>query len=167
VSEPVARLIESHSGVPGPTHELGIGVHVLGRDASADVTLAHADVSRHHAELTITADGASIRDLGSKNGVAMNGRKVEQATLEHGSRLAFGELQLLLEHHGDRIDRLLARSGELTVRRPRATEPTGRSNPSLGPSLGSAAVPASRSLLLPTLAAVAFALLLIALLVFG
>jgi hypothetical protein len=162
VSEPVARLIELHAGVPGRVHELGIGVHVLGRDASADVTLVHADVSRHHAELTITSDGASIRDLGSKNGMVVNGRKVEQATLEHGSRFAFGELQLLLEHHGDRIDRLLARSGELTVRRPRAHEPTGRSALPLDPS----PVPA-RAPLLPALAAVAFAILLIALLVFG
>jgi pSer/pThr/pTyr-binding forkhead associated (FHA) protein len=164
VSEPVARLIESQAGAPGRTHELSIGVHVLGRDASADVTLAHADVSRQHAELTITADGAVIRDLGSKNGVTVNGRKVEQAALEHGSRLAFGELQLLLEHHGDRIDRLLVRSGELTVRRPRAHEPTGRTSPSLG---SEAAVPPSRSLLVPALAAVAFAILLVALLVFG
>jgi hypothetical protein len=166
VSEPVARLIELHASAPGRAHELGIGVHVLGRDASAGVTLVHADVSRHHAELTITAEGASIRDLGSKNGMVVNGRKLEQAALEHGSRLAFGELQLLLEHHGDRIDRLLARSGELTVRRPRAQEPTGRSSASLGPSLGGAPVP-PRSLLVPALAAVAFALLLVALLVFG
>jgi hypothetical protein len=164
VSEPVARLIEVHAGVPGRGHELGIGVHVLGRDASADVTLAHADVSRHHAELTITADGAAIRDLGSKNGMVVNGRKLEQAALEHGSRLAFGELELLLEHHGDRIDRLLARSGELTVRRPRAQEPTGRSNPVFG---GEAAPLPSRSLLLPVLAAATFAVLLIALLVLG
>lgn len=163
MSEPVARLIEVHAGVPGRAHELAIGVHVLGRDTSADVTLVHADVSRHHAELTITADGAAIRDLGSKNGMVVNGRKLEQASLEHGSRLAFGELQLVLEHHGDRIDRLLARSGELTVRRPRAHEPTGRTNP-----LGGEAVPLpSRSVLLPVLAAAAFALLLVALLVFG
>lgn len=141
---------------------------MLGRDASADLTLVHADVSRHHAELTITLDGAAIRDLGSKNGMVVNGRKLEQAALEHGSRLAFGELELLFEHHGDRIDRLLARSGELTVRRPRAQEPTGRNNPSLGPSLGSQAAPLpSRSLLLPALAALVFAALLVALLVFG
>jgi hypothetical protein len=164
VSETVARLIEIQAGEAGHARELGVGVFVLGRDASADVTLAHVDVSRHHAELTITADGAAIRDLGSKNGVVVNGRKVEQATLEHGSRFSFGELQLLLEHHGDRIDRLLARSGELTVRRPRAHEPTGRMSPTLG---NEAARPPSRSLWWPALAAVAFAILLIALMVFG
>jgi hypothetical protein len=166
VSESVARLIELHAGVPGHAHELALGVYVLGRDASADLTLAHADVSRHHAELTITADGATIRDLGSKNGVAVDGRKLERASLAHGSKLAFGELQLLLEHQGDRIDRLLVRSGELTVRRPRAQEPTGRSHPLGGPSPTSPAVPV-RSLVLPALAAAAFALLLVALLVFG
>lgn len=164
MSEPAARLIELVAGVPGRVHELAVGVHVLGRDASADVTLVHADVSRHHAEMTVTVDGAAIRDLGSKNGMTINGRKLEQAALEHGSRLAFGELEMMFEHHGDRIDRLLARSGELTVRRPRAHEPTGRTNPLLGRE---AAPLPSRSLLLPVLAAVAFAALLVALLVLG
>jgi pSer/pThr/pTyr-binding forkhead associated (FHA) protein len=166
VSESVARLIEVHAGAPGRAHELSVGVHVLGRDASADVTLVHADVSRSHAELTVTLDGATIRDLGSKNGMIVNGRKLGQAAIEHGSRLAFGELELVFEHQGDRIDRLLARSGELTVRRPRAQEPTGRNHSTLGPALTGPTTP-PRSLWVPALAAAAFALLLVALLVFG
>lgn len=159
MSEPVARLVEVHVGGPGRIYELGIGKYVLGRDASADLVFAHADISRQHAELTITVNGADIRDLGSKNGVVVDGLKLEQAALAHGSRLAFGEFELLLEHHGERIDRLLARSGEVTVRRPLAHERT-RTSPA------KTEVP-SRSVLLPALAAVAFAVLLFSLLVFG
>jgi pSer/pThr/pTyr-binding forkhead associated (FHA) protein len=159
VSEPVARLIEIHSDAPGRAHELGVGKYVLGRDASADLSFAHADISRQHAELTVLPDGAEIRDLGSKNGVVVDGLRLEQAVLAHGSRLAFGAFELLLEHHGERVDRLLANSGELTVRRPSVQDAT-RTN--LGPP-----VPVPRSVLLPVVAVVVFAALLIALLVFG
>jgi pSer/pThr/pTyr-binding forkhead associated (FHA) protein len=156
VSEPVVRLIEQRQGRAGRVHELGLGTHVLGREARADVVLDHADVSRHHAELEVTFDGATIRDLDSKNGVAVEGRKIASAQLEDGSRLAFGELSLVLEHPGARVGRALQRGGEPTVRRPRSTisEPTPR--------------PATeRGLLAPLLAAMVFAVLLILLLVFG
>lgn len=158
-SDAVARLIELHGGAAGRAHELFVGKYLLGRDSSADLTFTHADISRRHAELTITAAGAEIRDLGSKNGIVVDGRKVERGPVAHGSRLAFGEFELLLEHHGERVDRLLANSGELTVRRPSAQDPT-RTN------LG-AHVAKPRSVLLPALAAVAFVVLLIALLVVG
>jgi hypothetical protein len=158
-SHAVARLIEIHAGAPGRAHELGLGKYVLGRDSSADLTFTHADISRQHAELTVTPNGAEIRDLGSKNGVVVDGHKLDRGPLTHGSRLAFGEFELLLEHHGERVDRLLAHSGELTVRRPSAHDPT-RTN--LGP-----AAPAPRSVLLPALAVVVFATLLIVLLVSG
>jgi pSer/pThr/pTyr-binding forkhead associated (FHA) protein len=154
VSEPVARLVELHDDRRGRSHELGLGVHVLGRHGGADIILDHVDVSRRHAELEITLDGATIRDLGSKNGVVVGHRKVDAATLDDGSRVAIGELKLILEHPGARVDRLLARSGEPTVR--------GTRPPSTAVS-----VRASRPLLGPLLAALIFALLLIGLLVFG
>lgn len=157
--ESIARLVELHDGRPSRVHTLGVGVHLLGRDASADVTLDHAGVSHHHAELEITDAGGRLRDLGSKNGIKISGAKVEDAALEHGSRFAFGDLGLMLEHDGTRVDRLLAHNGEATVRRPRAPE--------------AQAPPASRaptpqpSLLLPSLAALAFTILLLWLLVGG
>jgi len=155
VSEPIARLIEHREGRPGSIHELGLGSHTLGRVAGADVVLDHADVSRHHAELEVTFDGATIRDLDSKNGVLVDGRKVAQAQLDDGSRFAFGELILVLEHPGARVGRVLARGGEPTVRRPRPVGSEVRPRPA-GPGL-----------VVPTLAALVFAVLLILLLVFG
>jgi hypothetical protein len=68
-------------------------------------------------------------------------------------------LLLRLEHRGARVDRLLARSGELTVRRPRAS--------SSNASNASAAVRPTASLIVPLVATVAFTLLLTALLVLG
>jgi pSer/pThr/pTyr-binding forkhead associated (FHA) protein len=155
VPEIVARLIELEAE---RTHDLTLGVHVLGRvvGAGVDVALDHADVSRRHAELLITHEGASIRDLGSKNGFTVDGRKVSEAILEHGSRVAFGQFVIRLEHPGARVDRLLVRNGELTVRRPRDTPR----------SVSAARFPAP-SLIIPLLVTVAFTLLLTALLVLG
>ncbi|HEX7797492.1 MAG TPA: FHA domain-containing protein, partial [Vicinamibacterales bacterium] len=34
-------------------------------------------VSRQHARITITPDGARVEDLGSKNGTRVNGRRVD------------------------------------------------------------------------------------------
>lgn len=117
--------------------------------------LDHADVSRHHAELEITLDGATIRDLDSKNGVMVDDRKIGEGRLDDGSRVAFGELRLVLEHPGARVGRVLQRGGEPTVRRPR---PPDRSAPAPSERQG---------LLVPAVAAVIFAVLLILLLVFG
>ncbi|KIG19239.1 Adenylate cyclase [Enhygromyxa salina] len=158
MSEFVARLIEVSEDQRGRVHELSLGAHVLGRGAGADVVLDHSDVSRRHAELTITPEGATIRDLGSKNGFMVDGHKVSQVSLTHGSRVAFGELLLTFEHRGARVDRLLARSGELTVRRPKPA--------SLG-ATSVASVQSAPSLLVPLVATVTFTLLLTALLVLG
>lgn len=159
MSEPVARLIEQQQDRLGRVYELGLGTHTLGRIAGVDVVLNHPDVSRRHAELEITRDGAIIRDLDSKNGVVVNGRKVREAALEDGSRLAFGELNLVFEHPGAHVSRVLQRSGETTVRRERAAI-----NAAMGPQPQTQRQP---GLLGPLLAAAVFALLLILSLVFG
>ena len=159
MTEAVARLIELRSDGSERVHELDLGAHVLGRDPDADVTLEHRDVSRRHAELTVTAEGLSIRDLGSKNGLSIDGQRARGGRLGDGARLAIGELGLRVEFLGTRVDRLLAEHGEVTVRRPRAVEiPVANA--------GVAARPAP-SVLVPVLATLAFTALLVALLVFG
>jgi DNA-binding winged helix-turn-helix (wHTH) protein len=52
------------------------GTHVLGRDPDAAVWIDSAHVSRHHARLVVSAAGASIEDLGSKNGTFVNRLRV-------------------------------------------------------------------------------------------
>src|SRR3954471_8368001 len=57
--------------------------HVLGRDAgSADFALKAPAVSRVHAEVLREGRCFVVRDLGSRNGVLVNGRKVRSAELE-------------------------------------------------------------------------------------
>ena len=45
-----------------------LGENIIGRDAAASLLLDLPSVSRRHARLVVTPDGATIEDLGSKNG---------------------------------------------------------------------------------------------------
>jgi len=74
---------------------------VIGRSRDADVVLADPNVSRRHAEVRPDGHGGwQVRDLGSTNGVKVNGRRIEGPTaIESGDRLALGtaDLRFVLE----------------------------------------------------------------------
>jgi DNA-binding NtrC family response regulator len=66
--------------------------HVLGREAGAvDLLLKAPAVSRVHAELVREGRSFVVRDLGSRNGVIVNGRKLQQAELEPLDELRIGD----------------------------------------------------------------------------
>jgi len=46
---------------------------VIGRDPACDLSVADARLSWRHAEVTMTAAGPVVNDLGSRNGVTVNG----------------------------------------------------------------------------------------------
>lgn len=78
------------------------GEYLLGRDPRCDVVLDDARVSRRHARLTIAEAAASITDLQSKNGVALDGRPVEEAWLPEICWLSLGGLLAQFEK-GDHV----------------------------------------------------------------
>src|SRR5690348_17349293 len=51
---------------------------VLGRDLSADISIGETSISRRHTEFTLTANGISVKDLGSTNGTFVNDQKVTE-----------------------------------------------------------------------------------------
>ena len=62
----------------------------LGRDAACDVVLPGTDISRNHAEISVSADGYYVIDL-STNGVFVNGEKIEGThTLGRGDVIRVG-----------------------------------------------------------------------------
>jgi RND superfamily putative drug exporter len=62
----------------GATAEIAGTRFVIGRDEDCDLVLTDEGVSRRHAELSVTADGAVVvTDLGSSNGTFVNGREIE------------------------------------------------------------------------------------------
>ncbi len=63
----------------------------LGRSRDADCVLRDPNVSRHHAELRRGADGEwAIADLGSTNGIKVNGRRLGSARLRPGDQVTVG-----------------------------------------------------------------------------
>jgi hypothetical protein len=64
---------------------------VLGRSDDAECVLRDPNVSRRHAELRQDASGQwEIFDLGSTNGVKVNGRRVTEAPLREGDQVTIG-----------------------------------------------------------------------------
>lgn len=71
---------------------------VLGRSRDCDVVLNDANVSRHHAEVRPARSGWSVRDLGSTNGVKLNGTHIEGRTpLSPGDAIEMGTTELRFE----------------------------------------------------------------------
>ena len=70
---------------------------VLGRSRDADIVLADPNVSRRHAELRRDESGWHVVDLGSTNGIKVNGRRVDQVGLSPGDRITIGVTDLTFE----------------------------------------------------------------------
>jgi pSer/pThr/pTyr-binding forkhead associated (FHA) protein len=64
----------------------------LGRGPGVDLPLDDASVSHQHAALELAGAGFRVRDLGSTNGLRVNGSRVSSADLKHGDRLEIGAL---------------------------------------------------------------------------
>ncbi len=73
------------------------GRRTAGRGSQADFRLADAQTSRTHCAFEAAADGCFVRDLGSRNGTFLNGRKVDVPEYIHpGDRLLIGESLLIV-----------------------------------------------------------------------
>ena len=72
----------------------------IGRAAGAGLLLDSDEVSRNHATLTRLDDEYTIEDLGSRNGIYLNGLKVHSAVLRDGDELQLGDV-FLLYHEGN------------------------------------------------------------------
>ena len=67
-------------------------VLLVGRHPECDVRIELAKISRRHCCLAIAYDRVLIRDLGSRNGIRLNGRLIEEAQLVEGDEVAIGPL---------------------------------------------------------------------------
>jgi hypothetical protein len=102
-----ARVLEPEPGAGGSATALLVADKrrnvlsgdrvIVGRSRDCDVVLGDPNVSRRHAELRPEGRGWLVVDLGSTNGVKVNGRRVERAVLEPGDRITLGLTDLTYE----------------------------------------------------------------------
>jgi len=84
----------------GKRYAVGPGGATIGRSRECDIVLADTNVSRRHAELRPLGDGWTVTDLGSTNGVRVNGRDVranEPQGLTSGDRVEIGTVDARFE----------------------------------------------------------------------
>jgi predicted component of type VI protein secretion system len=70
-----------------------VGRIVVGRDPSCEVSHDDSLLSRRHAEFVTLGDDVTVRDLGSRNGVFVNGARSAEHRLEAGDVVQIGPLR--------------------------------------------------------------------------
>jgi adenylate cyclase len=93
VTGPLA-LVVHHDGEERSVLLVGSEPVGIGRGLGNRLILPDPSVSRRHAEVRPDAEGWSVVDCGSTNGVAVNGVAVKEAPLRAGDRLRFGSVEV-------------------------------------------------------------------------
>jgi hypothetical protein len=107
---------------------------LIGRGASCAVQIDNSDVSREHARIVASAGAHILTDLQSKNGTAVNGKRIGEHALQHGDLVRVGGLMWrYLEDDGQWVaagtkfrGAAVVREGMVTAERPRRSR---RANP--------------------------------------
>ena len=77
---------------------------IVGRIPDCDIQLLVENVSRRHARITYRNEDYCIEDLGSKNGVYVNGVKVEKCVLRKHDMIEIGGVKILFVEEETRRD---------------------------------------------------------------
>ncbi len=78
-------------------YPLGAGVTTIGRTPSNDIQLSTQYISRQHAVLNCSAAGCALEDLGSRNGILVNGELVRRHQLRDGDEIVLGRTSMRYE----------------------------------------------------------------------
>jgi hypothetical protein len=92
-----APLVLELNGTRHPLQPPGL---VIGRGSDADLRINDPGISRRHAQIRVTPAGQALTidivDLGSTNGIVVNGHRVQQAPLHEGARIEIGSTRMLV-----------------------------------------------------------------------
>lgn len=80
--------------VNGSRHQITGSAVVLGRSTEADIRIDDPGISRKHAEIR-PGTPAVVLDLGSTNGIVVDGQHTQRATLRDGSRIVLGSTTIV------------------------------------------------------------------------
>jgi pSer/pThr/pTyr-binding forkhead associated (FHA) protein len=99
LAETRAVIVVLEGPAAGSEYEIESPLVTIGRGPGVDLAFADAAMSKQHAAIEWSMGALRLRDLGSMNGVRVNGAAVQVADLKHGDRFQLGEhaFQLVLE----------------------------------------------------------------------
>jgi Protein of unknown function (DUF3662)/FHA domain len=81
--------------VNGKAHELQKASVVIGRSKDCDIRISDPNVSRRHAEIRQEGSTYWVVDLGSTNGIAVNGHALKRAKLDDDDRITLGSTEIV------------------------------------------------------------------------
>jgi len=94
---PVELTINDHHG-----RETGVILHslpaILGRDETANVHLKDPWTSHRHCEIDQIGNLLVVRNLGSKNGILMQGHRVDESQVFPGDQFTIGQTVVTVEY---------------------------------------------------------------------
>jgi len=105
--------------------ELNEGTFAVGRNASCQLSLDDPLVSRRHALFEVNSGGVTVEDLNSRNGVIVNGHRIEsKVTINVGDRILIGSQELTLLAARDPLNAAGGGIGKMTLPKMRVSTPS-------------------------------------------
>lgn len=111
----MTRKLVIHDG-RGERELVLVGTITVGRDPACHISDLDPLLSRRHAEFVTTSTGCTVRDLGSRNGMLINGTKIREHRLMPGDLVQLGHLQMrYAEDHAVMTPEVVARAHATTA----------------------------------------------------
>ena len=95
VAMSLSRLVHVTEGKPDEEFVLRPATISIGRAPQSDIHLPQSAVSRHHANIVFGPEGYKIVDMGSPNGILVNGQRVKEHILADGDVVQVGIEKLI------------------------------------------------------------------------
>lgn len=92
------RLILNPDSESSQAFDLHPGTCEIGRRPDNLICIPDDSVSSLHCRITVDGNNAALTDLDSTNGTFVEEQQVTNATLQHGQRLRFGDVEVLFEN---------------------------------------------------------------------
>lgn len=86
----------AHKAFPLPSN-----ITLIGRRHDCDLCIPLMPVSRKHCQLNQNKESLKIRDLDSRNGTFLNGKRIDEEKLKAGDYIKIGPLTFLLQIDGE------------------------------------------------------------------
>jgi hypothetical protein len=112
----------------GPAILLDKPILLLGRDLECDIRLDSRKISRRHCCIAQVGERLVIRDLGSTNGVRINGVRVVEGQLKPGDELTIGNFRYKI-YWGDGVPSSPSLAAEKREEVPLEPRPSSTDNP--------------------------------------